>query len=217
MIVVACSGFPVPKSRYFREFEAVEISDTELGIPSAGTRRHWLREASPGFAFSVLAPKQITAESFTLSADHKRAIEEVATFAKQMKSLAVVFAANPEWGPSRQNRTRLREFAEHVLGVVKTPVLDLPGWPLGEAEAALKKLPVTLAFDPLLEQPAHNGELAYARLPGPAGYRSRYDNDTLERVITFCKGSQAKQLFLVFRNIDRFENGLYVSKRLRVA
>jgi hypothetical protein len=30
MFVVACSGFPVPVSRYWREFDAVEISDTEI-------------------------------------------------------------------------------------------------------------------------------------------------------------------------------------------
>ena len=53
MAVVACSGFPVPVSRYFREFEGVEISETELGIPGAGTVRRWLREAPEGFVFTL--------------------------------------------------------------------------------------------------------------------------------------------------------------------
>ena len=45
MFVVACSGFPVPVSRYWQEFDAVEISDTEIAIPGAGTVRRWIREA----------------------------------------------------------------------------------------------------------------------------------------------------------------------------
>jgi uncharacterized protein YecE (DUF72 family) len=217
MISVACSGFPAPQSRYFKEFEAVEISDTELGIPGAGTSRRWLREAAPGFQFSVLAPKQVAAGGFALTPETKRAIEEVAAFAKQIKGRVVVFAASEDWGPTKQNRTALRAFAEYIKGVVKVPVLDLPGWPLKEAEAALKKLPVHLAFDPLGEHPSDVGTFAYARLPGPSGYRSRYDPAALDRVVEYCKSCSAQDLFVVFRNIDCFENSKYVAKHLQIA
>ena len=67
MIVVACSGFPVPVSRNWREFLAVEISETELGIPGAGTVRRWLREAPEGFTFTLLAPKDIATSNFELN------------------------------------------------------------------------------------------------------------------------------------------------------
>jgi uncharacterized protein YecE (DUF72 family) len=56
MFVVACSGFPVPVSRYWREFDAVEISDTEIAIPGAGTVRRWIREAPDNFLFTVVLP-----------------------------------------------------------------------------------------------------------------------------------------------------------------
>jgi uncharacterized protein YecE (DUF72 family) len=217
MIAVACSGFPVPQSRYFKELLAVEISDTELGIPGQGTCRRWLREAAPGFEFSLLAPKQIAGEGFALSPENKQARDEVTAFAKQLKSRAIVFAASADFGPTRENRTRLRAFATHVQRVARHAVLDLPGWPLKEAEATLKKLPVGLAFDPLTEEPADSGDLLYARLPGPSGYRSRYDHEALDRVVDYCKASKAKNLFVVFRNIDRFENSVYVAKRLQIA
>ena len=54
-----------------------------------------------------------------------------------------------------------------------------PGQPL----AVTGSLPVHIAFDPLNEQPEGLEELAYLRLPGPAGYRSRYDAAALARVI----------------------------------
>jgi uncharacterized protein YecE (DUF72 family) len=77
MAVVACSGFPVPVSRYFREFEGVEISETELGIPGAGTVRRWLREAPENFTFTLLAPKEISAGGFQLSPVNDKLVKEV--------------------------------------------------------------------------------------------------------------------------------------------
>ncbi len=219
MISVACSGFPVPTSTYFREFRAVEISDTELGIPGVGTRDRWLREAAPEFVFTVLAPKQIANAGFALDAETTRALDEVTAFAKQLKSRTVVFAADPSFLPTRAHRTRIAAFAEHVQGKLKSAVLDLPGWPLKETEAALKKASssITIAFDPLTEQPSSVGDFAYVRLPGPSGYRSRYDPTTLDRVVEYGTSCSAKQLFVVLRNIDRFENGKYLQRHFNHA
>ncbi len=64
MLFVACSGFPIAVSRYLAEFRAVEIADTEIGIPGMGSIRRWQREAPEGFAFTVLAPATIGASGF---------------------------------------------------------------------------------------------------------------------------------------------------------
>ena len=57
MLLVACSGFPVPVSRYWGAFPAVEISDTEIAMPGRGSIRRWTREAPEGCLVSVLAPQ----------------------------------------------------------------------------------------------------------------------------------------------------------------
>ena len=214
MLHVACSGFPVPTSRYFKECRAVEISDTELGIPGAGTLSRWLREAPEGFAFSVLAPKLIASAGFVLNTETKGAVDEIATFAKQLTSHAVVFGAADTFDASKTNRTRIRAFAEHALTKTKRVVLDLPGWALKDSDAAFKNLDITLAFDPLLDVPPQHGDLAYLRLPGPSGYRSRYDAAAMDRVIEYCQGCRAKEVFVVFRNVDRFENSQHLAKAL---
>jgi uncharacterized protein YecE (DUF72 family) len=216
MISIACSGFPVPVSRYFQEFKAVEVSDTELGIPGVGTRRRWLREAPPGFVFTVLAPKQIAASAFVLDAGVKQAVDAVAGFAKLLKSQAVVFGAAESFAASKKARAQLRAFAEYATEHITSPVLDLPGWPRKELDAVLKSLAVQAAFDPLLEQPSELGALAYLRLPGPSGYRSRYDAAALDRVVAFCNEARSKNLFVAFRNIDRFENAKYVMTKLGI-
>ena len=216
MISVACSGFPVPVSRYFQEFKAVEISDTELGIPGVGTSRRWLREAVPGFVFTVLAPKQIAAASFALDAGTQQAVDAVAGFAKQLKSRAVVFSAGDSFAASKKNQKLLRAFAEHVVEHVPAPVLDLPSWSRKQLETALGSIELPLAFDPLVEQPEGVDGLAYLRLPGPSGYRSRYDAAALDRVVTYCKKARFKNTFVAFRNIDRFENAKYVMTKLEL-
>jgi uncharacterized protein YecE (DUF72 family) len=214
MISIACSGFPIPVSRYFKEFTAVEIADTELGLPGSGTMRRWLREAAPNFVFSIVAPKQIAASGFALDPGTKQAVSALASFAKELKSQAVVFAANEEFKPTKQNRTRLRAFAEHVGGMVKRPVFDLPAWSRKEATAALKQLNMCLAFDPLNEG-AEDSDFAYGRMAGPSGYRSRYDAVALDRVVEQCEKSNAKHTFVAFRNIDRYENSKYVIGKLK--
>lgn len=212
MISIACSGFPIPVSRYFQEFAAVEIADTELGLPGEGTQRRWLREAADEFLFSIVAPKQIASSGFALDPGTQQAVSALASFAKQLKSYAVVFAANEEFGPTRPNRARLRAFAQHIAGSIVRPVFDLPNWSRKEALATLKH-GECVAFDPLSEA-ADDGELAYARMAGPSGYRSRYDAAALDRVVEQCQQSPAQNTFVAFRNIDCYENSKYVIKKL---
>jgi uncharacterized protein YecE (DUF72 family) len=213
MISIACSGFPIPVSTYFKEFAAVEIADTELGLPGEGTLRRWNREAASEFVFSVVAPKQIASSGFALDPGTKQAVSALASFAKQLKSYAVVFAANEEFGPTRPNRARLRAFAEYIAGSFTRPVFDLPSWPRKDAIAALKSADFCVAFDPLSEA-ADDSEFAYARMAGPSGYRSRYDSAALDRVVEQCQRSTAGHTFVVFRNIDRYENSKYVMGKL---
>ena len=48
--------------------------------------------------------------------------------------------------------------------------------------------------------------MAYLTLPGPAGYRSRYDEDTVDQIGAICKRSGAETTLCVFRNIDMEAN-----------
>ncbi|HEX2677728.1 MAG TPA: hypothetical protein VHM19_13845, partial [Polyangiales bacterium] len=147
----------------------------------------------------------------------KRAIDEVASFAKDLSARAVVFAASEAFVPTRDNRAVLKKLVTHLERKLPNAVLDLPGWPMKELDALLDKSKLTIAFDPLGEEPAKLGKLAYLRLPGPSGYRSRYDAAALDRVVSYCNACKASDVMLVLRNIDRYENGKYVAKHLEVA
>jgi uncharacterized protein YecE (DUF72 family) len=208
MAVVACSGFPVPVSRYFREFEGVEISETELGIPGAGTVRRWLREAPEGFSFSLLAPKDIAGGGFVINPTTDKLIKEVGQLCKSMKAEAVVFAAAPEFGPVRPNKAALKKFVEALPARYPRAVLSMPGWKYTDVVAAIDgKKNVVAAYDPLTDDPgASKADFAYLRLSGPAGHRSRYDEGSLEKIVAHLKSNKTKQVICVFHNIDMHAN-----------
>jgi uncharacterized protein YecE (DUF72 family) len=209
MNVVACSGFPVPVSRYWREFEGVEISETELGIPGAGTVRRWLREAPENFVFTLLAPKDIPARNFELTPETDKLIKEIGVLCKSMKAHAVVFSAPPEFTASRANKSAVKKFVDALPARYPKAVISLVSWKLSEVLTAIDgKKGVVAAYDPLQDDPGpmEKVDLAYLRLPGPAGHRSRYDEGSLEKVVAHVKTSKAKLTFCVFNNIDMHAN-----------
>jgi len=208
MAVVACSGFPVPVSRYFREFDGVEISETELGIPGAGTVRRWLREAPEGFVFTLLAPKELANSGFLITPASEKLVKEVGALCKSMNAQAVVFAAPPEFTASRANKSAVKKFVDSLPARFPKAVISLGGFKLSEVMTAIDgKKNVIPAYDPLQDEvPTGKSDLAYVRLPGPAGFRSRYDEGSLERVVEHVKGSPAKVTLCVFHNIDMHAN-----------
>lgn len=208
MAVVACCGFPVPVSRYFREFEGVEISETELGIPGAGTVRRWLREAPEGFVFTLLAPKEISTSGFQMTPALEKLVKEVGALCKSMGAQAVVFSAPPEFTATRANKSAVKKFVESLPARYPKAVISLGGFKLADVLAAIDgKKNVIAAYDPLQDEAAPSkGDLAYVRLPGPAGFRSRYDEGSLEKVVEHVKQSKAKLTLCVFNNIDMHAN-----------
>src|SRR4028119_1933924 len=62
MITVGCAGFPVPATRYFKEFLFVEVQETHVAPPGSGTVRRWRREAPEGFRFAMVGPRGIGPE-----------------------------------------------------------------------------------------------------------------------------------------------------------
>ncbi len=207
MLFVACSGFPIAVSRYLAEYRAVEISDSEIGIPGTGTLRRWQREAPEGFVFTALAPAVIGASGFAESGESDQALKAILSFCKKLGAIAVVFRVPEEVPWSRGVATRAKKLLSGVRSAKTAPVLDAPHWTASQVEKICEGAGAVAARDPLTLPSAPSGELAYLTLPGPAGYRSRYDEESLAQVADVCRRSTAKTTMCVFRNIDMDANG----------
>lgn len=213
MIVVACSGFPVPASRYFAEFRGVEVSDTEIGIPGDGTVRRWLREAGKGFVFTALAPKPIVGSGFVRSKESREHLDAISAFAATLSARAIVFSAPSTFEPTKANKAAAKAFVAALPKGFPTAVLDFPAWPTAATEQAAGSKAVA-AFDPLAGAPSKKGALAYLTLPGPAGHRSRYDDDAIARIAESARALKSDLVVCVFRNQDMHTNALALMKAL---
>jgi uncharacterized protein YecE (DUF72 family) len=214
MLVVACSGFPGPVSRYWGELPGVEIAESENAPPGAGTVRRWLREAPKGFAFSLLAPKAIAAGGFAQKGKAAPLLAETAEVAKALGAQALVFVAPPEWLPTRAAKAAVKAFAEALPRGLPTCVFDLQGWSPEETAAAVGGAGALAAQNPLRAPLPAKQDLLYVRLPGPAGHRSRYEEASLEQVAAAVRGANAKRTFVVLANIDMLPNAKSLVKLL---
>jgi len=214
MIFVACSGFPVPVSRYWSQLPAVEISDTELGIPGDGTIRRWLRESPKGFGFTVLAPKAIAASGFAKTQENKEHVAAIGEVATKLSAHAVVLRAGMDMKPNRANRAALKAFVATIPKNYPRVVLDLPAWKPHQIEATAGDR-FHIAYDALNDEPPAVGDLDYIRLPGPAGHRSRYDEESLKELAEHIAASPAEIQFCVFRNVDMHTNATALLSMVR--
>jgi uncharacterized protein YecE (DUF72 family) len=212
MRFVACSGFPVPVSRYFQEFSAVEIAESELGIPGDGTVRRWIREAPKGYGFSMLAPKTFADANFVPSPELEALGVQLFALAVKLKAKALVFPVPETIKHTKPNKALLQAFVRSLPPKGPAVVLDIPSWKPDQVASIDAR--VVAAYDPLKEAAPEPNGVAYLRLPGPAGHRSRYDEASMDKIAEHCAGIAAETVFCVFRNIDMQANAQQLVKRL---
>src|SRR4029077_130477 len=103
-LTIGCAGFPVPATRYFKEFLFVEVQETHVSQPGTGTIRRWRREAPPGFVFALLAPREIGQEGFRDGKVTETALKNLTDVTKELAGQTAVFVAPPEFTASRANK-----------------------------------------------------------------------------------------------------------------
>lgn len=213
MITVGCAGFPVPATRYFREFLFVEVQETHLGTPGPGTVRRWRREAPEGFRFALLGPREIGQEGFRGGKVVETAMKTLAGVAAELDADTAVFIAPPDFQSSRANKTVVKEFLLSTREMFKTVVFD-PGplWDSDDAESSLADDGMLIVRDPL-HQGTSKRPVAYYRLPGPAGHKSRYEDPAIDKLADIARATTHKDATYIFTNVDMFAD----AKRFRKA
>ena len=192
----------------------VEAADTFLGVPGPALVRRWLREASQGFVFTALAPRELTIDAFKPSGAAEAAWEAFLPVCRDLDAQAIVITTPPEIVPSKLVRAQARGLFERLAAKTGLPPLvwePPPLWDLKDAEATMKDLGVLVARDPTKHAPFAKGPMAYYRLPGQAGHKSRYEDPPLEQAAKTLRETSIDLVFTVFGNVDMYAD----SKRLR--
>lgn len=212
MLTVGCAGFAVPATRYFKEYLFVEIQETNLGVPGPGTVRRWAREAPSGFEFALLGPKEVVQENFKLGKVVDAALADLAAVRDQLSATTAVFVAAPEFGPTKPNRTNLKDFLTLVRTQYSRVVFEVTGWKPDDMDALAEETDTLAARDPLALGLSKR-KVAYYRLPGPAGRKSRYEDPAIEELAQIALGGADQEAHYVFANVDMFSD----AKRFRKA
>jgi uncharacterized protein YecE (DUF72 family) len=213
MITIGCAGFPVPATRYFKEFLFVEVQDTHVTQPGTGTIRRWRREAPPGFSFALLAPRDIGTEGFREGKVTETALKNLVDVGKELDAQTAIFSASPDFTPSRANKTAVKEFLAGVKKKFKRIVWEPPpAWDADDASALAAESGAVASRDPLANGLA-KATFGYYRLPGPAGHKSRYEDPAIERLAAIASDPKNEHAIYVFTNVDMFAD----AKRLKRA
>jgi uncharacterized protein YecE (DUF72 family) len=215
MITVGCAGFPVPATRYFKEFSFVEVQETHLSLPGRGTIRRWRREAPSGFRFALLGPRNVGQEGFRVGKVTETALESIEGIAAQLEARTAVFVAPPEFTSSRANKTVLKEFLAAVRKRFDMVVFEpSEGWDLDECDGLAADVDAVVARDPL-NSGLSKRKIAYYRLHGPAGHKSRYEDPAIERLSEIAGGAKHDNATYVFTNVDMFADAKRFKKALK--
>jgi uncharacterized protein YecE (DUF72 family) len=207
MITVGCAGFAVPATRYFKEYDFVEVHETHRAVPGPGTIRRWRREAPEGFRFALLGPREISQESFRSGKVIETALRTLDEVAGELTAKTAVFVASPDFNQSRTNKAALREFLKEVGAHFPTVVFEPgSGWDADDADDLAEETGTIAARDPL-QSGASKRKIAYYRLHGPAGRKSRYEDPAIERLAAIAKDTDHDDVHYVFTNVDMFADG----------
>src|SRR4029078_1607601 len=129
LITMGCAGFPVPATRYFKEFMFVEVEETHMSLPGPGNMRGWPREAPRGFRFALLGPREIGQEGFRDGKVIETALKSIETIAEELSAKTALFVAPAEFTPTRANKAVLKEFLSGVKSRFERVVFEpTAGW-----------------------------------------------------------------------------------------
>jgi uncharacterized protein YecE (DUF72 family) len=205
----------VPATKYLREFNMVEIADTAIGVPGPALVRRWRREAPEGFVFTALAPRELTANAFEPTAEAESAWSAFVPVARELAAAAIVVTSPPDLAMSKKAKASARTMFERLVDSATTTLVweAPPEWSLKDAEATVKDLAVIVARDPLRHPPVQKAPFAYYRLPGPAGFKSRYEDPGIGAIAQALKETQADTVLCVLANQDMYSD----ARRVRSA
>jgi uncharacterized protein YecE (DUF72 family) len=213
MITIGCAGFAVPATRYFKEYLFVEVQETNIGQPGIGTVRRWQREAPKGFEFALLGPREISQEGFREGKVVEAALTALDDVAKDLNATTAVFVAGTDFVQNRANKSALKSFLAMVKKRYGRIVFELgPSWKPDEADSLAEDTGTIASRDPL-QHGLSKRNVAYYRLPGPAGHKSRYEDPAIERLGEICISGKDQEATYVFTNVDMFTD----AKRFRKA
>ncbi|MEJ2008107.1 MAG: DUF72 domain-containing protein [Acidobacteriota bacterium] len=231
---IGCCGFPVSLARYAGELRVAEVQQTFYQPPLVRTLEKWRSSVPEDFEFTLKAWQLITHESssptyrrlreklsekqkretgaFRLNSTVMAAWQRTLEAAQILRSRVILFQCPARLGPTPENRSNIRTFFREIgrsAGMGNragklTYVWEPRGeWKPEEVRELCQELGLVHGVDPFVQKPTTKG-LGYFRLHGRGGYRYRYTDADLERLLETAQ--VRKTCYVLFNNIAMLED-----------
>ncbi|MCS7179259.1 MAG: DUF72 domain-containing protein [Anaerolineae bacterium] len=228
MLLVGCCGFPKGRAAAFQHFPLVEVQQTFYKPPRPETARRWREEAPADFTFTLKAWQLITHPptsptyrrsglsippdrrdrygGFRPTPEVREAWERTREVALALAAPIVVFQCPATFTPTPENTDALRRFFSTVDRAGLCFAWEPRGpWPDETVAALCRELNLIHCVDPFVRPPLTSGT-AYFRLHGIGGYRYRFTDADLARILEWCRPFETA--YVLFNNISMWEDGL---------
>lgn len=217
-IKIGCCGFPVSKTKYYRELPLVEINSTFYNYPKQSILLKWRREAPENFEFTVKAHQDIShTHRFNPNNECIKALNLMVEICKTLNSKILLIQTPASFKPEESNLKKVKEFFGKIGKHKIFWVWETRGdeWFKPETKKTLKKIfdeyGIIHCTDPFISQPARVGEIAYFRLHGLGKrlYYYQYSDDELKKLLeTVKKFNKKREVYVLFNNLTMFTDAL---------
>lgn len=226
-IRIGTVGYPTAKKLIHTSADLVELTNAQEAPPKSAAGKKIREEAPSSFGFTVQLPRYLfevpagktplrgdpnAYGAFRATDENMRLWDRTVRFALGLDALALVLLTPPEFTPAKTNADALAAFLAAVDRQGFDLVWEPKGpWEPGAAKAFAAELGVTLAVDPLRDEPAL-GDFAYFRLGPFATMGTRmglYDLDRLKEAMT-----PFKKVFCVFQTTRALDDARNLKKAL---
>ncbi len=218
---IGCSGFQEARTKYFNEFNLVEIQQTFFQPPPIPTVRKWQIQSPQGFEFTIKAWQLITHESNNTSYQNLREKLPARTLtgcglfkptrivfdawlrtkavAAALNARIVVFQTSRNFFPTPINIQNMRNFFHQIdrqgISCVWEPANR---WPINLVQQLCNELQLSYTGEPTSLNPVSLGPIRYFRLKGKNGFRSRYTENDFKFLHKL--DNNGKNCYFVFNN-----------------
>jgi uncharacterized protein YecE (DUF72 family) len=232
MIKVGCCGFPVSKSKYFDNFNLVEIQQTFYQPPDISIVQKWRNEAPKNFEYTLKAwqlithePKSPTYRKLKLKIPHSKeknyglfkptdevlhAWEKTKEIANMLNAKIIVFQCPASFKPTEENKHNMKKFFSLIeRGRFIFGWEPRGKWDDKEIETMCRELDLIHIVDPFKSTPVY-GNIRYYRLHGIGGYKYNYTEADLRKLGDLIEGR--RYIYFLFNNVFMYEDALEFKK-----
>ena len=215
-LTIGCAGFPVPATRYFKEFLFVEVQETHVTQPGTGTIRRWRREAPPGSSSRCSPRARSARRGSARGRSPRRRSRASSRSARSSQAKTAVFVAPPEFTASRAQQgggegvSCRREEAVRARRLGASAGVG-PGRGRGARDRTRASGGARSAPHGTVEGRASPTTAS----PGPRGTRAATRTRRSRSSPAIARGAKNKDATYVFTNVDMFADAKRFKKAVK--